>query len=77
MKLEEIYENESAWERSGQSNAARLSDRHIEIMTVLIEIRNELRTMNLRQYEEACVRENTPRRYSDNELLHEAQGGLR
>ena len=65
MKLEEIYENESAWERSGQSNAARLSERHIEMMTVLIEVRDELRALNYRQYEELCARENAPRYYED------------
>ena len=65
MDLSDVYESEDAWERSGQSNEAHLSERHIEMMTVLIEIRDELRSMNERDYEEACARENAPRRYSD------------
>ena len=65
MDLNDVLRNEAAWERSGQSNAERLSERHIEMMTVLIVIRDELRALNYRQYEELCARENAPRHYED------------
>ena len=65
MNINDVLEMESAWNQSGQPNSEQLSERHIQMMTVLLEIRDELRQMNTRHYEQECVRENTPRRYYD------------